>query len=261
MSHFHSSGAGTSESSSRVRRERRRGTPGCEALEGRRLLNGAWGRGHWHDALPLNGADATGSAVPAQVRMFGRREGGAGTQFGAFRGRGFRGDKGAPLAPSDVSRVNPQLQADLETLKTDLQALRDQIPADLVSRLQADQTLIDNAMASTRPARSHPEFPAPSNGLAMPTRDLITPLLDPARASADASTHFDEMLARSGLSSEQTSAIKADIEELKTTLSTLDPALQEKIAADRAAIEKDFAAAGIPAPGMGHRGPRGPWRF
>ena len=107
-------------------------TPECCALEGRQLMNAAWGGpAKWDGAA---GRDKP----PAMVHSFDK---GAASGHTALKG-GADAHFGQHTAPS------AQTKADMQTLQTDQQTLQSEIPASITAAVTADQATIKNALAS-----------------------------------------------------------------------------------------------------------------
>ena len=212
--------------------------PVCESLEGRQLLNGAWtgpmGLPMWSGA-----PTGTGPVPAAHVHAFdlkgGQKGGHALDLHGAPKGKG---GPGADFAGHAFTKPSAQLQADFNTLQTDMKTLQAEIPATLTAAVKADQAVIQQAFSSLTPTQQQALRPS-----AAPTG---TPSADP---TADLAAH----LTAAGISSTQASQIVADMKNLQTALTTTDPALQAKIAADQAAIAKDGGPT-LPAHGPGMPG-------
>ena len=85
--------------------------------------------------------------------------------------------------------------------------------------------MIEQAFAAQAPA-------AHAKGV-HPARHDFSPGQDP-------STELTARLKAANVTAAQADAIAADMKTFETTLKTLDPALQAKISADRAALAKDF---------------------
>ena len=68
--------------------------------------------------------------------------------------------------------------------------------------------------------------------------------------SSNPTTNMTATLTAAGISSSQINTITTDLQNLKTALTTTDPTLQAKIAADEAAIVKDGGPS-LPANGPG----------
>jgi hypothetical protein len=238
-------------SSAEAARPKVRRAPACEMLEGRQLLNAAWtppqgfpgwdgaaGKGadpaahvHTLDATGAKGARGAGHAF-----AFPGGSGGPGHSFA------FPGGPGG-VAPSGVAGKNfqtpsAQLQADFQTLQTDQKALQAEIPASLTAAVKAEQAVIQKAFSSLTPTQMKALLPSgpPPTG---------TP-------SSNPTTNMTATLTAAGISSSQINTITTDLQNLKTALTTTDPTLQAKIAADEAAIVKDGGPS-LPAnsPGIG----------
>lgn len=191
---------------------RRRRAPGCEALEGRQLLNAAWGQ-EWlaNPAAASGGTHAAGNRA-ALIHPIG-----------------------SPGTAHAMPQLSAQAQADLNTLKTDIQTLQSEAPADLTAKVTADKALIDQALTKLGPPRFTPgQHPHETTG---------SETNDKAGSDNGSST----LLTRAGLTKTQLDTIKADFTTYRNTLNSLDPTLQAKIKTDRAALQKDLG------PGSGNR--------
>ena len=143
-----------------------------------------------------------------------------------FGGPGFAGPK--------FTRRSAQLQADYKTLDADQKALETEIPASLTAAVKADQDVIRQAFSKLTPTEMkalHPGGP-----------QIGTPSSDPTAN-----------LTAAGVPSNQASAIATDFQNLKTALTSTDPTLQAKIAADKAALVKDGGPS-LPVNGKGMPG-------
>jgi len=211
----------------------------CETLEGRQLLSTAastMGSGMPPWGNP--GSFAGGSGGPpsaAQIAQF-NGEGG----HGAFAGNGMADfahkGKAGSFTPKAMSAA---LKADLTTLQTDITQLQSELPSSVTSALTADQAIISKALGS---------MPRPNqNGKAM---------APPSKSSPDPSAGMTTMLEKAGISASQATQVATDFQTYQTDLTTIDPTLQAKIAADQAAIKNDggptFPAHGA---GIGFPGP------
>src|SRR5208282_4945632 len=209
-----------------------RRAPACEMLEGRQLLNAAWtppqGFGGWDRAA---GEGANPAAHVHTLDAKGAKGAhGAGHAFAFPGGPGGPGHSFAfPVAPNGVAgksfkAPSAQLQADFQTLQTDQKALQAEIPASLTAAVKADQAVIRQAFSSLTPTQMKALLPSgPPTG---------TP-------SSNPTANLTANLTAAGISSSQISTITADYQNLKNALTTADPTLQAKIAADEAAIVKD----------------------
>jgi hypothetical protein len=217
-------------SAAEAARPKVRRAPACEMLEGRQLLNAAaWtpsqGFAGWHGDVG-QGADAA-----AHVDTFdGKGARWAGRDFAFPGGAGGPGHSiafpGAPkgVAGKNFEALSPQLRADFQTLKADGKALMAQISPSLTAAVKADQATIQQAFSSLTPTQWKALRPsAPPSG---------TP-------SSNPTANLTATLAEAGISSNEITAITNDYKSLKTALTTTDPTLQAKIAADKAAIAKD----------------------
>ena len=231
-----------------------RRAPACEMLEGRQLLNAAWtppqGFAGW------DGAAGKGAAAAAHVHRLDAK--GAGHDFALPGGPVNPGvNPGGPLslafpgapggvAPSGVAgksfkAPSAQLQTDFQTLQTDRKAFLAQIPASLTAAVKADQAVIQKAFSSLTPTQLKALHPggAPSG-----------------TTSSNPTTNLTATLTAAGISSSQINTITTDYQNLKNAMTTTDPTLQAKIAADEAAIVKDGGPSmpansqGIGLPGM-----------
>jgi hypothetical protein len=217
-------------SGSETARPSLRRAPACEALEGRQLLNTAWGppKGFAGWDGPL----AAPPGVPGQVHQF-RFDGAPGGAHAFKGGGGHKGFGGHALTPP-----SPQLKADFQALETDEKTLRAEIPASVTAAVQADRTVIEQAFSKMAPAHVMGLHPGGPKG---------------APPSGDPTANLAAGLTAAGVSSDKANAIVADLQALKTAMTTTDPALQAKIAADQAAIAKDGGPS-FPADGPGMRG-------
>jgi hypothetical protein len=130
-----------------------------------------------------------------------------------------------------------QLQTDFQTLQTDEKALQATIPASLTAAVQADQAGIQKAFSSLTPTQMQALRPsAPPTG---------TP-------SSNPTANLTATLTAAGVSSSEITTITTDYQNLENALTTTDPTLQAKIAADKAAIVNDGGPS-LPAnsPGIG----------
>jgi len=227
-----------------------RRAPACEMLEGRQLLNAAWtppqgfpgwdgaaGKGadpaahvHTLDATGAKGARGAGHAF-----AFPGGSGGPGHSF-AFPG-GSGGVAPSGVAGKSFKAPSAQLQTDFQTLQTDEKALQAEIPASLTAAVKADQAVIQKAFSSLTPTQLkalQPSGPPTRTSSSNPTANLTT------------------TLTTAGVSSSEINTITTDSQNLKNALTTTDPTLQAKIAADEAAIVKDGGPS-LPAnsPGIG----------
>lgn len=223
-------------SGSEPARTKVRHAPACEALEGRQLLNAAWtppqGFPGW------DGAAGTGTGAAAHVRPFdlkgAARRGHAIDIHGAPQGIGGQG-----FAGHKFTKPSAQLQTDFQALQADQKALEAEIPASLTAAVKADQAVIQQAFSSLTPTQMKSLHPGGPHQNATPGSDPT------ANLAAD--------LTAAGVSSSQATTIVTDLQNLKNALTTTDPTLQTKIAADQAAIVKDGGPS-LPAKGMGMPG-------
>ena len=100
----------------------------CEALEGRRLLNGSW-QARWAGPAGRCRRHTSVTTTPALERA--------------------RQHMGGDHA------INPTLQADLKTLQTDFKTLQSEVPSSVTTQLAADRTTIEKAISSLTPAERH----------------------------------------------------------------------------------------------------------
>ncbi|MBV8310414.1 MAG: hypothetical protein JO344_08520 [Planctomycetaceae bacterium] len=208
-----------------------RRAPACEMLEGRQLLNAAWtppqGFAGW-DGAAGKGADAAAHVYTLDAK--GAHW--AGHTF-AFPGA-LGGVDPSSVAGKTFKAPSAQLQTDFQTLQTDQKALQAEIPASLTAAVKADQAVIWQAFSSLTPSQIKALLPSgPPIG---------TP-------SSNPTTNLTATLTAAGISSSQISTIETDLQNLKNAYTTTDPTLQDKIAADEAAIVKD---GGPPMPANGH---------
>ena len=99
-----------------------------------------------------------------------------------------------------------------------------QIPASVTAAVKADQATIQKAFSSLTPTQLkalHPGGPPSGTTSSNPTANMTA------------------TLTAAGVSSSQINTITTDMQNLKTAMTTTDPTLQAKIAADEAAIAKD----------------------
>ncbi len=208
-----------------------RRAPACETLEERQLLNAAWGP---PNGFPRwNGAAGTGTSPAAYVRPFDMK--GAGLGGHAFDIQGASKGFGGPgFAGPQFTQLSAQLQADFKTLDTDQKALKAEIPASLTAAVKADRDVIRQAFSKLTPTQMKALHPGgPPSG---------TPSSDPTAN-----------LTAAGVPSSQASAIATDFQNLQSAMTTTDPTLQAKIAADKAAIVKDGGPS-LPVKGTGMPG-------
>src|SRR5271157_1643076 len=219
-----------------------RRAPACEMLEGRQLLNAAWtppqGFGGWDRAAgeganaaayvhTLDAKGAKGAHGAGHAFAFPGGPGGPGHSF-AFPGVP-NGVAPSGVAPSSVAgksfkAPSAQLQTDFQTLQTDQKALQAELSASLTAAVKADQAVIQQAFSSLTPTQMKAMQPSgPPTG---------TP-------SSNPTANLTATLTAAGVSSSQINTITTDLQNLKTALTTTDPTLQAKIAADEAAIVKD----------------------
>ncbi len=259
-----------SASGEEAARPKVRRAPACEILEGRQLLNAAWtppqGFAGWDgaagkgadasvhvstlDAKGAHGAGSTSKLTGApggagNTSAFPGAPGGAGNTS-AFPGApGGAGNTSAfPGAPGGVAgktlnAPSAQLQTDFKTLHTDEKALQAEIPSNLTAAVKADQTVIQQAFSSLTQTQLQALRPSgPPSGT----------------TSSNPTANMTATLTTAGVSSSQITAIETDFKNLQTAISTTDPSLQTKIAADKAAIVQDGGPAlsvkGTGMPGM-----------
>ena len=227
-----------------------RRAPACEMLEGRQLLRAAWtppqGFAGW-DGAAGKGADAAAHVYAVYALDAKGAPGGADHTFafpGAPGGAGhtfaFPGAPGS-VAGKSFQAPSAQLQADFKTLQADKAALLAQIPASLTAAVQADQAVIWNAFSSLTPTQLMALLPGgPPTG---------TPNSNPT-------ANLTATLTAAGVSSSEINTITTDRQNLENAMTTTDPTLQAKIAADKAAIVQDGGPSlpansqGISLPGM-----------
>lgn len=226
-------------SSSEPARVQVRRAPVCESLEGRQLLNAAWtppqGFPGWD-----GGAPGTGSGPAAHVHPFNLKGGPRGAHAFDLHG-GPNGMVDPGFAGHKFTKPSAQLQADFQTLQTDQKTLQAEIPTSLTDAVKADQAIIQKAFSSLTPTQMKALHPGgPHHG---------TP-------SGDPTANLASDLTAAGVSSDQVNTIVTHFQNLKNALTTTDPTLQAKIAADQAAIAKDGGptlpshAHGMGMPGM-----------
>jgi hypothetical protein len=127
----------------------------------------------------------------------------------------------------------------LQALEADQNSLEAEIPSTLTAALKADQAIIEKAFSSMGPAQMKALHTGGPHGMA---------------PGSDPTAHLTAELTAAGVSSAQANAIVVDFRNLKSALTTTDPTLQAKLAADKAAIAKDggptFLEKGPGMPGM-----------
>jgi hypothetical protein len=216
-----------STSRAEAARPKVRRAPACETLEGRQLLNAAW--------MPSQGLPLMHGA--AHVRRFNVR--GAVSGGHAFDIQGAsKGFGGQGFASHMSTQLSAQLQADFKTLDTDQKQLLAEIPASLTAAVKADQDVVRQAFAKLTPTQMkalHASGPQIGSASSNPTANMVA------------------NLTAAGVPSSQASAIATDFQNLKTALTSTDPTLQAKIAADKAAIVKDGGPS-LPVKGTGMPG-------
>jgi hypothetical protein len=198
-----------------------RRAPVCELLEGRQLLNAAWTPPHGFPGW--DGAPGARPGPGAHVHPLDMRGGPRGAQVFELHG-GPKGTGGPGFDGHAFTKPSAQLQADFQTLQTDQKSLQAEIPTSLTDAVKADQAVIQKAFSSLTRSQLkalHPDGPHSGAPSGDPTANL----------AAD--------LTKAGVSSDQANAIVTDFQNLKNALTTTDPSLQAKIAADQAAIAKD----------------------
>ena len=153
---------------------------------------------------------------------------------------------GAPggVAPGGVAgktfKVTAQLQTDFQTLQADQKTLMAQIPASVTAAVKADQAVIQKAFSSLTPTQLKALHPEPPSGT----------------TSSNPTANLTATLTAAGISSSEINTMTTDFQNLKNAMTTTDPALQAKIAADKAAIVQDGGpslptnAHGFRMPGM-----------
>jgi len=150
---------------------------------------------------------------------------------------GPNGVAASGVAVKSFKAPSAQLQTDFQTLQTDEKALRAEIPASLTAAVKADQAIIQKAFSSLTPTQMQASRPS--------GRPAGT-------SSSDPTANLTATLTAAGVSSSEITTITTDYQNLKNALTTTDPTLQAKIAADEAAIVKDGGPS-LPAnaPGIG----------
>ena len=225
-----------SASGAKAARPKVRRAPACEMLEGRQLLNAAWTPPHGFAGW--DGAAGKGADRAAHVYMLDARGAhGAGHTFA------FSGAPGG-VAPGGVAgktfKVTAQLQTDFQTLQADQKTLMAQIPASVTAAVKADQAVIQKAFSSLTPTQLKALHPEPPSGT----------------TSSNPTANLTATLTAAGISSSEINTMTTDFQNLKNAMTTTDPALQAKIAADKAAIVQDGGpslptnAHGFRMPGM-----------
>jgi hypothetical protein len=145
------------------------------------------------------------------------------------------GGSGAGFTGHKFTKPSAQLQADFKTLQTDQKALMAEIPTSLTDAVKGDKTIIDKAFSTMTPAQRQALHHDPTPG---------------GTSTGDPMANLTSDLTAAGVSSAQASQIVTDFQNLKNALTTTDPTLQAKIAADQAAIAKDGGPT-LPADGHG----------
>ena len=148
------------------------------------------------------------------------------------------------VAPGGVAgktfKVTAQLQTDFQTLQTDQKTLMAQIPASVTAAVKADQAVIQKAFSSLTPTQLKALRPEPPSGT----------------TSSNPTANLTATLTAAGISSSEINTMTTDFQNLKNAMTTTDPTLQAKIAADKAAIVQDGGpslptnAHGFRMPGM-----------
>ncbi len=139
------------------------------------------------------------------------------------------------VAGKNLKAPSAQLQKDFKTLQSDTQALQAEIPTSLTAAVKADGEVIRKALSSLTPAQMKALLPS-----APPS----------STTSGDPTANLTASLTAAGVSSSEINTITTDLQNLKNALTTTDPTLQAKIAADQAAIVKDGGPS-MPAKGPG----------
>ena len=196
-------------------------TPDCCTLEGRQLLNAAWsGQAMW------DGGAGTGKP-PAVIHPFDK--GGKGEHVDVNRSAG--GHFGQHSAPSAAA------QADMHTLRSDMQTLQSEIPASITAAVTADQATIKNALASLTAAQRQSLFAANMSSASSTT------------STPNPSAQLTALLTAANVPSSQITTIESDFAAYQNALTTTDPTLQAKITADKAPLAA--AMPGAPTGGVG----------
>ena len=223
-----------SASGAEAARPKVRRAPACEMLEGRQLLNAAWtppqGFAGW------DGAAGKGADAAAHVHTLDAK--GAHGADHTFAFPGVLGGVAGKAFFKTFKAPSAQLQTDFQTLQTDRKALLAQIPASLTAAVKADQAVIQKAFSSLTPTHLKALHPggAPSG-----------------TTSSNPTANMTATLTAAGISSSEINTITTDNQNLKNAMSTTDPTLQAKIAADEAAIVKDGGPS-LPVKGTGMPG-------
>ncbi len=238
----------TSTSRVRVRKE-----IGCEAMESRQLLNGAWGM---H-------ADAARTGTPtADVHQW--------VKAGASTTHTFTPPTLSASAKADMTA----LQADQKTLSTEIKADTNLTP--LFAAVKADQATIGKALGVTAPTGAGskgagflnmkdpsvaagttstattgqagdkgfgPGGPGGPRGGFMPGGFMGAP--GGAGASATLPAAIVTKLEAKGITAAQITTFEADMKAIQTEIQTVDPTLQAKIKTEETALK-----AAMPAPTM-----------
>ena len=202
-----------------------RRAPACEMLEGRQLLNAAWtppqGFAGW-DGAAGNGADPAAHVYAVYALDAKGAPGGADHTF-AFPGA-LGGVAPSSVAGKSFQAPSAQLQADFKTLQTDQKTLMSQISPSLTAAVQADHAVIRKAFSSLTPTQWKALLPGtPPSGT----------------TSSNPTANMTAILTAAGVSSSEINTITTDHQNLENAMTTTDPTLQAKIAADKAAIVQD----------------------
>jgi hypothetical protein len=143
---------------------------------------------------------------------------------------------GRPMAGKTLKAPSAQLQKDFQALQTDMQTLQSEIPTSLTAAVKADGEVIRKAFSSLTPTQMK----------------ALLPSAPPSSTSTeDPTARLTATLTTAGVSSSEINTITTDQQNLQNALTTTDPTLQAKIAADKAAIVKDGG------PSMPDNGPGG----
>jgi hypothetical protein len=190
---------------------------------------------------PASFPGGSGGAPPAAMIDHFRAKAGHHASHGGGPANFAQHGKSGSFSPPTMSAA---LKADLTTLQNDENQLQSEIPSSVTSAVTADQAVISKALSSL----PRPEFSAKS----------MTP---PSMSATNTPPDTTSMLEKAGISAAQATQIATDLQTYQTDLNTVDPTLQAKIAADKAAITKDggptlpSGAVGMPFPGGPMNGP------
>jgi hypothetical protein len=138
-------------------------------------------------------------------------------------GSGLPGSPGADPMAND-----PKVKADFQTLQADVKALQAEVPASLQAQLKADKATIDQALSSLTP-QQHRALHDPSS-------------VSPGTPPSDPAAFLTSQLKAANVPDAQINQIVTDFQTYQSTLTTVDPTLSAKIAADQQALAADMPA-------------------